>query len=278
MDKGSKIILAGCSLFILENLVLSHNRDYIISQTGSVKNYQTIYSCLSLAAMGGIGYGYLRGRGGARWSGGMLPITGRVRWVAVGVQTLGIAGLMSTLPKLQIPITFESSVPESDSSKTKSKTQSKETPVEVLGLKMLCPIDFKSTNGEQLGLKRITRYPELFSLAFATAGSALLTPVIATSILLAFPSVFAVIGISSYFILGGLHQDYLRDRAGLLKREETSLVPFQALIEGRQSWRLLYEEVKWVNVSVGVILALGIAARRERRAYLLTILAKNITK
>jgi hypothetical protein len=50
------------------------------------------------------------------------------------------------------------------------------------------------------------------------------------------------------------------------------------LIEGRQSWAALFDEVKWVNVSIGVLLALGIAARRERKFWLLSIVAKKIAK
>jgi hypothetical protein len=138
MDKGSKIILAGCSLFIAENVLLSHNRDVIIAKTGSEKNYQTLYSCLSLAACSGVAYGYLRhGRFGARW-GAFLPVKGPVRIVPIAVQTVGIIGLLQSAPKLQVPFAYQTPKEASTPSELDKEPG-------VGGMKMLCPIDVYSS-------------------------------------------------------------------------------------------------------------------------------------
>ena len=62
-NKGVRWIGLGWTAFILENVVLSHNREEIISRFGS-NNYHTTYNILSTAACSSILYGYLRhGRG-----------------------------------------------------------------------------------------------------------------------------------------------------------------------------------------------------------------------
>lgn len=195
------ILTEGLSLFIAENLILSHNRELLLSKS-SEKIYQAIYSTFSLAACGGEAYGYFRyGRGGKRLSGGLFPLQSRpLRIAAVAVQAAGFAGLMSSLPKLQIPFTFlptvKNETTEDKISTTESSNEAGSTPPASpsYSLKMLCPVDFKSNTGKQQGLQRITRYPELWSLALAAGGSAVLTPIIAESILFAFPTVFAIIG------------------------------------------------------------------------------------
>lgn len=59
-DKGVKFILIGWTSFIAENVVVSHNRDYIINQLGGENTYRQIYSCLSTMAMSSIAYGYFK--------------------------------------------------------------------------------------------------------------------------------------------------------------------------------------------------------------------------
>ena len=59
-DKGVKIITLGWSGFILENLIVSHNREYIISHLGGENLYRQIYSGFSTLAMSTIAYGYFR--------------------------------------------------------------------------------------------------------------------------------------------------------------------------------------------------------------------------
>jgi len=65
-DKGVKYIFFGWTGFITENLVVTHNRDFIIQYTGGEKNYRFIYSFFSSAATLSIAYGYFkfaRGKG-----------------------------------------------------------------------------------------------------------------------------------------------------------------------------------------------------------------------
>src|SRR5690349_1782159 len=62
-SKGVRWIGLGWTGFILENVVMSHNRDWIIENFGSDK-YHGVYNVLSTAACGSIFYGYVKhGRG-----------------------------------------------------------------------------------------------------------------------------------------------------------------------------------------------------------------------
>lgn len=72
------------------------------------------------------------------------------------------------------------------------------------------------------------------------------------------PAVFALVG--------GLHQDsrFRRGMGGTLPAEienKTSALPFAALIEGRQSWRALADDLaeKPLNVGLAAALALVLA-------------------
>ena len=59
-DKGVKYITFGWIGFISENLIISHNREYIINHLGGEKTYRSIYSFFSSAATLSIIYGYFR--------------------------------------------------------------------------------------------------------------------------------------------------------------------------------------------------------------------------
>lgn len=81
------------------------------------------------------------------------------------------------------------------------------------------------------------------------------------AVMFSFPILFTYIGTS--------HQDYRhrRNNGGRLSpatEAVTSNLPFQALLEGRQSWRALGEEVKWTNACVAGLAAVGLALRRAR--------------
>ena len=69
--------------------------------------------------------------------------------------------------------------------------------------------------------------------------------------------------------LGASHIDarHRRGSGGLLTstmEEQTSMVPFVALAQGRQSWENLSQEMKWSNASLAVAVAALLAARRGR--------------
>ena len=70
-DKGVKFILYGWIGFISENIIVSHNRDYIIDHLGGEKTYRNIYSFFSSAATLSILYGYFkyaRNKGPLYWT------------------------------------------------------------------------------------------------------------------------------------------------------------------------------------------------------------------
>ena len=160
---------------------------------------------------------------GSRWTAGTVLVA------------LGLGGLSQTLPPLQLPLAWKQSQIQFD-----------------------CPIDFKFKN-DSLGVKRITRHPQLWALGSLGLGLALTTPFLAEICLLSFPILFAYIG--------GWHQDVRHLKSGKLSQQEyqaTSLVPFAALIQGQQRLDDLLGEIKWFNLvsSLGIT---GLMMWRRRR-------------
>ena len=276
--KGCRWVLFGWTAFIAENLVLSENREAIIERINAV-NYHRMYNTLSTMACASIAYGYFRyGRRQRPMSYGIVmnnnvaPFRNALGRVAVfSLQAVGLAGIYHHLPKLQIPIAFTDSLQNVGSATTttgRDKVENasldpihSDSTTTEKSFKFLCPINFKA-KGEQhegiYGPQRITRHPMLFSLGLASIGTAMYTPFICERILFGFPLLFACIG--------GAHQDRRFLRSGqldLLTYQNTSLLPFHALVDGRQEWDTLLNEIKWVNVACGVSTAALLAIKRE---------------
>eukprot|EP01091_Cochliopodium_minus_P011786 TRINITY_DN3430_c1_g4_i1.p1 TRINITY_DN3430_c1_g4~~TRINITY_DN3430_c1_g4_i1.p1 ORF type:complete len:271 (-),score=69.42 TRINITY_DN3430_c1_g4_i1:186-998(-) len=254
--KGSKLIFAGWTFFIAENLVLSENRQTIIDKFGP-KNYHYLYSALSSVACATTIYGYFRyGRKqGPLISNNKLGLLGDSalsRLSIFGMHALGLVGMVQSLPKLQIPFAYvKPEVVVIDDKQEKREG----------GFRAKCPIDFKAkglSGDPEYGFKKITRHPMLFSMGLLSLGSALSTKYLSEFVFFGFPLVFAFIG--------GAHQDHRHLKSGDLTEQvyqNTSLVPFLALIQGRQSWNKLFDEISWVNSSLAVLLASVFAVRRE---------------
>lgn len=138
-------------------------------------------------------------------------------------------------------------------------------------LKAQCPMDFAGEKERQAGQAegavqgpwRVSRHPSLMAMAAFCAGAAVATPYATGVALFAPPVAFALIG--------GAHLDH-RFRAGsggvLTPEKEavTSLLPFVALVEGRQSWSALVAETKWSNAALGVAVAMLLHGRRGQLA------------
>eukprot|EP01084_Bolivina_argentea_P186989 322191_1 len=93
--RGVRWITIGWTAFILENVILSHNKEWIVSTFG-YDTYHYGYTALSLSACASTIYGYIRF---GRHSG--PEITNRLwridsvpfRWSACCFQTIGLIGL-----------------------------------------------------------------------------------------------------------------------------------------------------------------------------------------
>ena len=156
--RGSKYIAFGWIGFISENLLLSHNREEIISAYGK-DNYILAYSTLSTATCGSIAWGLFR------HGIGKSPFVAKRSGIALAtgflLQTLGLVGLSQTMPPLQIP--FVNVIPEKSSSKENRDDSAKEK----TSLALRCPIDFQRHKNEKgmdtiYGVERITRHPTLW--------------------------------------------------------------------------------------------------------------------
>ena len=104
--KGVRWITLGWTGFIAENVILSHNREYIIETFGE-KTYHGFYSTLSSAACLSIAYGYFRyGRNAGPiinpkyWK----PKSMAFRLSAFSFQSIGLLGMANNFPKLQVPV------------------------------------------------------------------------------------------------------------------------------------------------------------------------------
>eukprot|EP01134_Creolimax_fragrantissima_P006900 CFRG6900T1 len=265
---GPRYVAFGWTFFITENLVMSHNRDWIINNY-SEQNYHYVYNTLSTTACASIGYGFLKFRGfGPRWASSSISSRPRVA-AAFALHVLGMVGFSQLAPKLQMPVDFDDVTTSTQTPVVKDTgggtlmAQSNdlvETEKPVTNLirtpkfKARCPMDFKPAGvpeGEVGGLERVSRHATFWSLASLALGSAILTPFIGESLFFGGFLAFALIGTS--------HQDYRfrRGSGGELTPEKeaiTSNVPFVALITGKQDWGALMKELKWSNATIATII------------------------
>ncbi len=292
-NKGVKWVTMGWLGFIGENLIMSHNREYLIQHFGD-QNYHLTYNALSTVACSSIAYGYFKyGKLGGATLKRRSPL---LQFLGFGVQAIGLIGLSQLAPALQIPVAFgeqppPSSAPKAQQQKSAPKEhansstdflgattdQAPQTPTEAqaqAGAKKFyvrCPIDFrpKRSSGDGsgddsdaiYGVERVTRHPALWFMGLTALGSAITTVYPTHVAMFVFPIVFAWIG--------GAHQDYRfrRGNGGQLSPEMdkvTSNVPFVALVNGKQRWSALRDETKWTNAALATILALSFALKRMR--------------
>lgn len=259
-SKGVKWIGLGWTGFILENLILSHNREEIISTFGSDK-YHMVYNTLSTIACSSIAWGYYKHRK-------MGPLLKGRTLLSLGAgfafQAVGLVCLSQLVPKLQTPVMLDSATnPQTPHAPADTPVSSENgsTSASSYSLRVRCPMDFKPKDVPRdgiYGLERISRHAVFWSLGFACAGQACYTLFVPEMFMFTFPLIFAVIGTE--------HQDYRyrRGSGGLLTSQYeamTSNIPFAALIQGKQSWNQLLDEIKWTNAGI----ALGLATIRFLR-------------
>ena len=260
-NKGVRWVAAGWLGFITENLVMSHNRDWIISNYGD-DNYHIVYNILSTAACGSIGYGFFKH---GKTGGPSFPRRGPLLQLAgFSIQALGLIGLSQLAPALQVPVGFGPQAPKTGPSNglaASGVSLSAEQPKSERKLYVRCPIDFhqKSPDGGIYGIDRVSRHPALWFMGITSLGSALTTVYAAHAVMFSFPIVFSFIGTS--------HRDYRfrRDSGGILTPEmeaKTSNIPFLALIQGKQPVDTFVSEIKWTNAALATVAAAGLALRR----------------
>lgn len=194
------------------------------------------------------------------------------------------------MPKLQVPVELGGDAPANTSSSPQTQIP------KASGFKLRCPMDFKAGDSStDSGPARVTRHAAFWAMGFVGVstcscalcplviqsprcivtvdsqclvfpglGTAIATPFATEFVMFASPAVFALVG--------GLHQDsrFRRGMGGTLtaeREQQTSCLPFVALLEGRQSWQALAEDlrVKSLNVALGVTVALGLAVLRRGR-------------
>lgn len=267
-NKAVKWIGFGWIGFITENVIISDNREWIISNYGN-NNYHMAYSLLSTLTSGSILYGYIRyGRG----QGPKLPVPSPLRNAAsFAFTTLGLVGLSQYIPLIRMPYTYgteekvDDDVNANSNGMRRSKLQAP-PPASSESKVWRCPMDFrpkdaKVTEDGIQGMDRVTRHGMFWSLASVAMGKALSTVFLPEAVMFSFPMAFAYIG--------GAHQDqrFLRGSGGTLSQEKynkTCNVPFYSLITGQQSWSTLSSEIKYSNMYAALAASTLIALRRIR--------------
>jgi hypothetical protein len=254
---GVKWIAGGWTAFILENVVLSHNREWIISEYGKDKYHMT-YNTLSTAACSSIIYGYLkhgRGKGPRMGSHGIPGVV-----ASFILQGVGFAIISQQAPKLQNP--FQMGEMRAVSS---GQPAPAEVPKSSSKLFVRCPMDFRPADVPEDGIygtARISRHATFWAFGSICYGEAITALFLPEVVMFSFPLIFAAIGTA--------HQDYRYRRAsgGILTPEMeaiTSNVPFLAFVAGAQSWEQLFKEIKWTNAGIGLTVAAAFALRNIRR-------------
>eukprot|EP00747_Dinoflagellata_sp_TGD_P219836 gnl/TRDRNA2_/TRDRNA2_91882_c0_seq1.p1 gnl/TRDRNA2_/TRDRNA2_91882_c0~~gnl/TRDRNA2_/TRDRNA2_91882_c0_seq1.p1 ORF type:complete len:237 (+),score=36.57 gnl/TRDRNA2_/TRDRNA2_91882_c0_seq1:49-711(+) len=209
--------------------------------------YQNMYSMLSAATLGSTFFGYWRYARAAEVLG--APPTASTRVCAIACRAMGLVMIGQLLPPINMqaaPIALGLTKPAED------------LPPAVRGA-MGCPFDFDAhrERGEASGIMRITRRPEILGLALIGAGGALLAN---TAIGVAF---FGV-GPGVCFTVLAYHSDRTQRWSGDLspaKEAQTSVLPFLALVDGRQSLSKIAEEFFPANAGAAVAIALLMALR-----------------
>ena len=234
----------------IENLVMSENRKEIISTFGEDK-YHLVYNSLSILSCATIGYGFLRYR---KTSSGHLffnPKSNSAKFAAFSTRALGLIGISQVFPKLQLPFEMVPAL-STEPLLTDTKLVNDQGAANSQTLRAKCPIDFQyEKDPSRLGLKRITRHPQLVSLSLLSLSFALATPLTVPFVTFAgFPVVCTILA---------SHQDsrHARNIGGVLDKNISS-IPFYALLSGSQQWTDVAKEFKMLNALLGVIAALGI--------------------
>jgi uncharacterized membrane protein len=117
-----------------------------------------------------------------------------------------------------------------------------------------------SAEEEPKGLLRITRHPLFMAFALWGLGNVLVRGALADVVFWG--------GFPTFWVLGSMHQDF-RKKQTLSKEffDKTSLLPFKAIIEGRNSFTAAMQEMSLPGAAAGVGLAaaLYLAPRFLRR-------------
>ena len=280
-NSGAKWVAGGWSLFLVENIVLSENREWLHEQYGA-DNYHLCYNTLSTSACLSILYGFLKFKGtGSVWTSsfvkGAAPL--HIRGASIALQSFGLLCFSQLVPALQIPVALETGgenpaqVVQSQQlsetavddknlvgpSRRPSPTSSSSGLTSGLTFKARCPMDFRSKPDlppdAVYGVERITRHHNLWALASMGVGTALVTPFLVESLFFGGPLLLATFGTA--------HQDtrFRRGMGGTLTPEKesvTSNIPFAALLLGRQDWTKLLDEMKWLNGGVATLLVFAL--------------------
>eukprot|EP00245_Coleochaete_scutata_P005841 TRINITY_DN19734_c0_g1_i1.p1 TRINITY_DN19734_c0_g1~~TRINITY_DN19734_c0_g1_i1.p1 ORF type:complete len:230 (-),score=26.39 TRINITY_DN19734_c0_g1_i1:467-1156(-) len=218
--KGSKIkqIVAGWSLFAGTHMLMSHPpvRSYLVSSLGEGP-FAGLYSAVSLATLGPTTYIYGRYGRGVGSLGGFTSLTRNNTLVRAAGNGLKLSGL----------ITFGQAVA---------------TPPPVTAAK----VKAGDTEVEPRGIYRITRHPMFMSFALLGLGN-ILTRGFAGDVVYwgAYPI---------FWVVGSAHQDYRqRQELPAALYEKTSLLPFAAIAEGRNSLEPISEELNKPTIATAVM-------------------------
>jgi len=214
-------IVAGWSAFMGSHLIMSHPpiREKLIEKMGK-DNFLGVYSVVAIGTLAPTIYAYTKfGRKGATlWNGETNKILSIAGNSLKGLAAVTLSQAVNNLS----PVSMAEQMQK---------------------VKKIEPYEAK-------GILRITRHPLFGSLAFWGLGNCLIHGRIIDLVFYG--------GFPLFWIIGSIHQDYrLKKTLPEELYKQTSILPFQAIIEGRNSLSLALKEmsIKSALIGIGVWLA-----------------------
>eukprot|EP00929_Paragymnodinium_shiwhaense_P110319 TRINITY_DN77224_c0_g1_i1.p1 TRINITY_DN77224_c0_g1~~TRINITY_DN77224_c0_g1_i1.p1 ORF type:complete len:264 (+),score=37.89 TRINITY_DN77224_c0_g1_i1:80-871(+) len=243
-DRGARWVMAGWGIFTVENLVFSEYKEEMRRAWGGhggPKAYQNFYSLCSTAAMGSTVAAYWTF---ARSSSAVATRTMPKHLGALGFRAAGLIMIGQLMPTFDLNAILT----------TLGMSQ-----LQVDKVPYFCPqnVDVNKEKGDVYGIARLTRRPELLGIVALGIGGAL------RAVTAAEVAFFGLGPLLSMAILA-VHSDRVQRRNGQLsaaREEQTSNVPFLAMLDGRQAWSVMCSELDETNIRVAVAMACVMALR-----------------
>ncbi|KAI9141660.1 hypothetical protein BKA69DRAFT_387045 [Paraphysoderma sedebokerense] len=219
-------IFLGWSAFAGSHLYMSHppNRKQLISVLGSKEKFLGVYSAVSFITFIPTTLLYIKARrsgftGGQIWQENILT-----KLLGGGIKALGLISLGQAISAPQLY---------------------KPTPEDQPRIEL--PTDKSKKHIEPVGIQRISRHPLFLGFALLGVGNILTRG--------ALVDIAYWTGFPALWYVGSIHQDMRYKEEGLIPSEyfnKTSVLPFEAVVEGKQDLNTAWKEMRKDNIAVAL--------------------------
>jgi len=229
LSKPVKIVLAGWSAFAGTHLAMSHPpiREKLIELSGSEFNYRLGYSAVAATTASLAALAYFR-----------IPSAMRGPVINTWMKSSRVrvaSGALRSIGTILAVDAFVNPIPN---------------PMGMLGLKSDDPTDLRKLQRKYqvYGLQRLTRHSEFLGYSMIALGQALVSKRLAPMV---FWGIFPI-----FSVAGALHQEYRHRKTKPAHYfEETSFLPFGAMLSGHQSFTRMLVEIPPSAYAAGFCIA-----------------------